>query len=54
VGEHVNGERVGLLLVLLWAALPVGAVQWMSYSESLFTALAAWSLAACTSSVRVS
>ncbi len=44
VGELVKGERAGLLLVLLWAALPVGAVQWMSYTESLFTALAAWSL----------
>ncbi len=44
VGELVKGERAGTLLVLLWAALPVGAVQWMSYSESLFTALAAWSL----------
>ena len=44
VGELLKGERAGLLLVLLWALLPVGAVQWMSYSESLFTALAAWSL----------
>ena len=44
VGELLKGERAGLLLVLLWAVLPVGAVQWMSYSESLFTALAAWSL----------
>jgi hypothetical protein len=30
--------------VLLWAVLPVGIVQSMAYSESLFTALAAWSL----------
>jgi hypothetical protein len=44
VGELLKGERAGLLLVLLWAVLPIGAVQWMSYSESLFTALAAWSL----------
>jgi hypothetical protein len=44
VGELVAGERAGLLLVLLWAALPIGAVQWMSYSESLFTALSAWAL----------
>ncbi|MGE6733111.1 hypothetical protein ACQKIP_19840, partial [Streptomyces sp. NPDC059900] len=28
----------------LWAVLPVGIVQSMAYSESLFTALAAWSL----------
>jgi hypothetical protein len=44
IGVLVKGERAALVLVLLWAALPVGAVQWMSYSESLFTALAAWSL----------
>ena len=44
VGVQVKGERAGVLLVMLWAAYPVGAVQWMSYSESLFTALAAWSL----------
>jgi hypothetical protein len=44
VGALLHGQRAGLLLVLLWAALPVGAVEWMSYSESLFTALAAWSL----------
>jgi hypothetical protein len=30
--------------VVLWAALPVGIVQSMAYSESLFTALAAWAL----------
>jgi hypothetical protein len=44
VGEHVGGGRAGVCLVLLWAVLPVGIVQSMAYSESLFTALAAWSL----------
>ncbi|MDQ6641694.1 MAG: hypothetical protein M3Y66_04275 [Actinomycetota bacterium] len=44
IGVLVHGPRTGVLLVLLWAAMPVGAVQWMSYSESLFTAGAAWSL----------
>ncbi|WP_320785071.1 hypothetical protein [Streptomyces sp. CRN 30] len=44
VGEHVHGRRAGICLVLLWAVLPVGVVQSMAYSESLFTALAAWSL----------
>ena len=44
IGELLKGERAAMLLVLLWAAVPVGAVQWMSYTESLFTALAAWSL----------
>lgn len=35
---------VAITAVVLWAALPVGIVQSMAYSESLFTALAAWSL----------
>jgi hypothetical protein len=44
VGSHLHGRRVGLLLTVLWAALPVGLVQWMGYTESLFTAFAAWAL----------
>ncbi|MGI5337114.1 hypothetical protein ACQEVS_06835 [Streptomyces sp. CA-181903] len=44
VGERLYGRRAGVALVVLWAALPVGVVQSMAYSESLFTALAAWSL----------
>ncbi|WP_217254307.1 glycosyltransferase family 39 protein [Streptomyces sp. AC602_WCS936] len=44
VAEHVYGRRAGVCAVLLWAVLPVGVVQSMAYSESLFTALAAWSL----------
>lgn len=44
VAEHVYGRRAGVFAVLLWAVLPVGIVQSMAYSESLFTALAAWSL----------
>ncbi|CAL2061822.1 Membrane protein [Streptomyces murinus] len=44
VAEHVYGARVGVCAVLLWAVLPVAAVQSMAYSESLFTALAAWAL----------
>ncbi|MEU0074473.1 mannosyltransferase family protein [Streptomyces sp. NPDC006332] len=43
-GPAAGGGRVGLYAVLLWAVLPVGIVQSMAYSESLFTALAAWSL----------
>lgn len=39
-----GGARAGVCAVLLWAVLPVGVVQSMAYSESLFTALAAWSL----------
>ncbi|MBM4790873.1 glycosyltransferase family 39 protein [Streptomyces sioyaensis] len=41
-GERLYGPRAGIALAGLWAALPVGIVQSMAYSESLFTALAAW------------
>ncbi|MFF5845538.1 mannosyltransferase family protein [Streptomyces massasporeus] len=44
VADRVYGRRTGVCAVLLWAVLPVGIVQSMAYSESLFTALAAWSL----------
>ncbi|MCW5251067.1 glycosyltransferase family 39 protein [Streptomyces sp. SHP 1-2] len=44
VAEHLYGGRAAVGAVLLWAVLPVGIVQSMAYSESLFTALAAWSL----------
>ncbi|MGW3201757.1 glycosyltransferase family 39 protein [Streptomyces sp. NPDC001118] len=44
VADRVYGPRAGLCAVLLWAVLPVGIVQSMAYSESLFTALAAWAL----------
>ncbi|MGW2394131.1 hypothetical protein ACWCYK_32250 [Streptomyces lydicamycinicus] len=43
-GERLHGPRAGVALAALWAALPVGIVQSMAYSEALFTALAAWSL----------
>jgi Dolichyl-phosphate-mannose-protein mannosyltransferase len=44
VGEHLYDARTGVLTACLWAALPVGVVESMAYSESLFTALAAWAL----------
>ncbi|MEU1502453.1 glycosyltransferase family 39 protein [Streptomyces sp. NPDC005732] len=44
VADHLYGRRAGVCAVLVWAVLPVGIVQSMAYSESLFTALAAWSL----------
>lgn len=44
VAAHVYGARAGLCAVALWAVLPVGIVQSMAYSESLFTALAAWAM----------
>ncbi|MEV6107625.1 hypothetical protein AB0M28_23410 [Streptomyces sp. NPDC051940] len=49
IGERLYGARAGIALAVLWAALPVGIVQSMAYSESLFTALAAWSLYAVLS-----
>ncbi|QNP73563.1 glycosyltransferase family 39 protein [Streptomyces roseirectus] len=44
VADRVYGGRAAVCAVLLWAVLPVGIVQSMAYSESLFTVLAAWSL----------
>ncbi len=44
VTDRLYGRRAGTFAVLLWAALPVGIVQSMAYTESLFTALAAWAL----------
>lgn len=44
VADQVYGRRAGVCAVLVWALLPIGIVQSMAYSESLFTALAAWSL----------
>lgn len=44
VADHLYGPRVGLVATVLWAALPVGVVQSMAYTESLFTAFAAWSI----------
>ncbi|BDH04558.1 glycosyltransferase family 39 protein [Streptomyces seoulensis] len=49
VADRLYGARAGVCAVLLWAVLPVGIVQSMAYSESLFTALAAWSLFAVLS-----
>ncbi|MBP8534818.1 hypothetical protein [Streptomyces sp. MK37H] len=42
IGDLLYGQRVGVTLAALWGVLPVGIVQSMAYSESLFTALAAW------------
>ncbi|MFI8190571.1 hypothetical protein ACIF8T_17475 [Streptomyces sp. NPDC085946] len=44
VGDRLHDRRVGILLTTLWAAHPVALVQWMGYTESLFTAFVAWSL----------
>ncbi|MFI7078686.1 hypothetical protein ACIBO1_15465 [Micromonospora sp. NPDC049903] len=44
IGAHLHDRRTGVLLAALWAALPHAIVQSMAYSETLFTALAAWTL----------
>ncbi|WP_059009590.1 mannosyltransferase family protein [Streptomyces specialis] len=46
VGDLLYGRRAGVLLAVLWAAVPVGIVQSMAYTESLFTAFAVWAVRA--------
>ncbi|WP_346173187.1 glycosyltransferase family 39 protein [Streptomyces cuspidosporus] len=38
------GKHTGVLTAVLWGALPHAVVESMAYTETLFTALAAWSL----------
>lgn len=49
VGDRLYGRRAGTVLAVLWGGLPVALVQWMGYTESLFTAVCAWSLYAVLS-----
>jgi len=44
ISHYLYGDRVAVISVALWALIPVGVVEWLAYSESLFTALAVWSL----------
>lgn len=44
VGARLRGKRTGVVLAALWGAYPTAFVQSMAYTETLFTALAAWSL----------
>jgi hypothetical protein len=46
VGSRCYGRRVGILAAVLWGVLPQAVVESLAYTESLFTALAAWSLCA--------
>jgi len=46
LGAHLRDARTGVLLAGLWAVVPHAVVESMGYSETLFTALAAWSLLA--------
>ncbi|WP_395363109.1 hypothetical protein ACHGLA_23615 [Streptomyces sp. YH02] len=43
-GEQAFGARAGVLLAVLWGVYPTAFVQSMAYTETLFTAFAAWSL----------
>ncbi|WP_158610906.1 hypothetical protein [Micromonospora endolithica] len=44
IGNHLYGRRTGILLAVAWGLVPHAIVESMAYTESLFTALAAWSL----------
>jgi Dolichyl-phosphate-mannose-protein mannosyltransferase len=44
IGERLYGRRVGVLLAAAWALVPEGVTEHAGFTESLFTALAAWAL----------
>ncbi|WP_206320215.1 hypothetical protein [Streptomyces zingiberis] len=44
VGARLHGPAAGTVLAALWGATPTGFVQSMAYTETLFTAFAAWAL----------
>jgi hypothetical protein len=44
VGEQLHDRRTGILLAVLWGALPTAIVESMAYPESLLTALIALGL----------
>lgn len=44
LGNHLHGRRTGVMLAILWGVLPHAIVESMAYTESLFTALAVWTL----------
>lgn len=44
VGNRLYDRRTGIVLAMLWGALPHAITESMGYSEGLFTALAAWTL----------
>ncbi|MFF4119984.1 hypothetical protein [Streptomyces sp. NPDC001714] len=44
IGDHLYGRGVATALVALWAVLPQSVELTIAYTESLFCALAAWSL----------
>jgi hypothetical protein len=44
IGEHLYDRRTGILLAGLWGLLPTAVVESMAYTESLYTALAAFTV----------
>ncbi len=46
IAQRLYSPKVAIFAVIAWALMPAGYVQWLAYSESLFTAFAAWSLVA--------
>ncbi|MBB4710669.1 hypothetical protein BJ965_000551 [Streptomyces luteogriseus] len=42
VSKRLGGHRAGLVAAGLWAVWPGSGTEWSGYSESLYTALAAW------------
>ncbi len=44
LGTHLRSRTAGVVLAALWAVIPNALVESMAYSESLFTALAVFSL----------
>lgn len=49
VAAHLYGRSAGVIAAVLWGVIPHAAVENYAYSESLFTALAAWALYAAVS-----
>jgi len=49
VADRLYGRRVGVFAAVMWGVIPNSIIMQMAYSESTFTALAAWSLLAAVS-----
>ena len=44
VGARLHSRQLGIVLAIVWGALPHAVVENMVYTESLFTALCAWAI----------
>ncbi|WP_230858846.1 glycosyltransferase family 39 protein [Actinoplanes aureus] len=44
IGRHVHSHRTGVMLAAVWALAPAAMTQNGAFTESLFTALSAWTL----------